>query len=406
MQDQSDAAVARTGIVIVGCGFVADFYGATLALHPELHLVGATDHDSARTERFVMLYGGEPFSSLEKAVGDPRVNVVVNLTNPGSHFAVSRASLEAGKHVYSEKPLAMVLSEAEELVALANRKQLLLSSAPCSLLGRTASVLKEALRRDEIGRVRLVYAELDDGPIHQMHPEEWESPSGTPWPWRDEFAVGCTMEHAGYHLTWLVDLFGPARSVSAFSTCLVPDKPPDLSVEICAPDFSVACIQFESGVVARLTCSIVAPHNHSLRIIGDRGTLSVDECWHFGAPVRIRRFSALSLRADSYTWLARHWLTRLLYGLDGKQHPLSHGGGWRSHIRRHEMDYALGISEMACALREGRTSRLPAALALHVNEIALAIQNSREAGAPVSIRSTMTKTYNSASNGANSFDFH
>ena len=75
-----------------------------------------------------------------------------------------------------------------------------------------------------------------------MHPEEWSSPAGTPWPWRDEFTVGCTIEHASYPLTWLVAMFGPVSSVVAFSTTIVPDKHPNLPHDQCGPDFSVAAI--------------------------------------------------------------------------------------------------------------------------------------------------------------------
>jgi len=344
------------------------------------------DRNAARALAFVSHHGGELFASLETLLADPRVDIILNLTNPENHFVVSRAALEAGKHVYSEKPLAVTLRDAEELVDLAEAKGLILSAAPCSILGESAAALEDALRRQDVGQVRLVYAELDDGPIHQMQPDEWQSPFGTPWPWRDEFTVGCTLEHAGYHLTWLVALFGPARSVTAFSTCLIPDKHPDLPAESCAPDFSVACIAFESGVVARLTCSIVAPHDHSFRVIGDKGELFVDEGWHFGAPVRLRHFSPLSLRADTYAWLARHWLTRTLFGLGGRKLSTSPKGGWRREIKRHEMDYTLGVAEVAAALREGRRSRLSANMALHVTEIMLAIQQATVAGASVALK--------------------
>jgi len=271
-----------------------------------------------------------------------------------------------------------------------------LSSAPCSVLSESAEALREALRREQIGQVRLVYAELDDGPIHIMQPDEWESPNGTPWPWRDEFRVGCTMEHAGYHLTWLVSLFGPARSVTAFARCLAPAKHPDLDPAECAPDFSVACIVFDQGVVARLTCSIVAPHDHSLRIIGDEGELYIDECWHFGAPLRIRRMTSLRLRADTYAWVARHGFTRRLFGLDGTVSSLSPKAGWRRRIRRHEMDYALGVAELAASLRENRPCRLSAELALHVNEIALAIQSATATGASVTMQTTCNPSVQSA----------
>lgn len=385
---RASSGTAPAGIAIVGCGFVADFYAATLPLHPELRLITVTDADPARARRFGGAHRATVHATLDELLADPAVEIVVNLTNPHSHFAVSKAALEAGKHVYSEKPLAMALDQAEALVALAGERGLLLSSAPCGFLGESLQALRKALEAKAIGTVRLAYAEIDDGPIHQMQPDEWASPDGTPWPWRDEFSVGCTIEHAGYHLTWLAALFGPAQSVTAFSKTLVPEKHPAMAAADIAPDFSVACILFRSGVVARLTCSIIAPHDHRLRIIGDEGVLEIDEVWHFGAPLRIRRFDALGLRAESYAWLGRHAFTRWMFGLDGRKSPLSPPSGWRRSLRRHEMDYALGVADLAAAIREKRSPALPAALALHVNEIALAIQNARETGGSTNLRTT------------------
>lgn len=380
------AACRPTGVAFAGCGFVADFYAANLKLHPELKLIGVTDRDPARSARLAGRHACKAYPSLEALLADPEVEIVANLTNPHSHFEISRAALQCGKHVYSEKPLALDLAEAEQLVALADEQRLLLSAAPCSVLSPTAQALRDAIDRGDVGTVRLAYAELDDGAIHRMHPEQWASPAGTPWPWRDEFTVGCTIEHAAYHLTWLVNLFGSAHSVAALSSRLAPAKHPDLPPERSAADFSVACIRFESGVVARLTCSIVAPHDHSLRIVGDDGVLSIDECWHYRTPVRLRRSTPLARRAETYAWIGREGLAARLFGLSGRRSDLSPGASWRSRVRRHEMDYALGIAELAAALRHGRPSRLSAALALHVTEITLAIHQASEHGATVKLK--------------------
>jgi predicted dehydrogenase len=111
-------------IAIVGCGFVADYYLKTLPEHPNLKLLGVMDRDRDRAAKFGTYHSVPVYESLEELLDDKRVDIVVNLTNPSSHFAVSQASLEAGKHVYSEKPLAMELSAAQELVDLAEKKGL------------------------------------------------------------------------------------------------------------------------------------------------------------------------------------------------------------------------------------------------------------------------------------------
>jgi predicted dehydrogenase len=364
---------------IVGCGYVADLYMATLRNHPGLEVVGAYDRDPARARAFAAFHGTHRYASLEAALGDARVELVANLTNPASHLEVTRAALEAGKHVYSEKPLAMRLEDAEALVALAEARGLLLASAPCSVLGEAAQTAWKAVRDGRVGTPRLVYAEIDDGPIPLLDRTRWVSASGAPWPARDEFEVGCTLEHAGYYVTWLTAFFGPARRVSAFSHTVLPDKGVPLSVE--APDFAVASLEFDGGVVARITCSIYADHDHRLRVFGDRGVLTVEEAWDYGAAVRVAPRSSLALR------LARRpALARLVGAGPRRVRParaarLRHGG-------RNRMDFCRGVAELAAAVREGRAPRLSARWSLHVNELVLAMQHPDRHGAPREVRST------------------
>lgn len=281
---------------MVGCGYVADFYVATLANHPTLELAGVTDRDPARASRFAAYHKVCNRGSLDAILADPTIELVVNLTNPRSHYAVSRACLEAGKHVYSEKPLATVWEEALALVELAEARGLQLASAPCTVLGEAAQTLWREVRRGRIGEVRLAYAELDDGMLHRENYRAWVGASGSPWPYRDEFEVGCTIEHAGYYVSWLAAMFGPVESATAFSSCQIPDKAPDGPVE--TPDFSVGVLRFASGVVARLTCGIIGSHDHSLRLFGLDGTLTVRECFNFASPVMARQWTPWSFRRE------------------------------------------------------------------------------------------------------------
>ena len=354
-------------IAIVGCGFVADYYLATLPLHPELQLIGVMDRDRARADHFAERSGVRRYDDLAELLADPDVQLVVNLTNPRSHYEISRAALEAGKHVYSEKPLAMDFEQARALTELAAARGLEIGSAPCSHLSETAQTLWKALRDEVIGKVRLVYAEMDDGMIHLMPYKKWHSESGIPWPYKDEFEVGCTLEHAGYDLTWLVAWFGPVESVTAFASVQIPDKLADETLAMESPDFSVACLQFTNGVVARLTCSIVAPHDHSLKIIGDGGVLYTDDVWDYHSPVYSRKMVTLRRKTFLNPIKRRHKLlqdTVVKIRTRGAQN----------------MDFARGVAELAEAIETGRPSRLGAEFSLHVIEIALAIHYAREQG--------------------------
>lgn len=353
-------------IGIIGCGFVADLYMRSLAAHPQLELIAAADHDPERARAFAHYWQVTVHASLDELLADARIETVVNLTNPDAHYEINRLVLAADRHVYCEKPLAMHYAQALELVELAEARGLQLSAAPCSLLGEAAQTLWRALRDERVGPVRLVYAELDDDYIPLAPYRRWFSESGAPWPAEDEFRVGCTLEHAGYYLSWLAAFFGPAQSVTSFSTVTIDDKGADIPPSS-TPDFSVACIVFESGVVCRLTCSIVAPHDHRLRVVGDRGVLEVDDCWFYRTPVRLRR-----------RWIIRR---RMLLAPIARRLKLARAPGNRSKRRgAAAMDFARGIAELGDALREQRSARLSPRFSLHITELALAIQNAGPEG--------------------------
>jgi predicted dehydrogenase len=388
-------------IAIVGCGYVFDHYMETLPEHPILELAGVFDKNAARLTRVQEYFKVPVYGSLQEVFDDPTVELVVNLTDPDNHFPVSRAALAAGKHVYSEKPLAAELHLAKNLVALAEANGLLISGAPCSLLGEAAQTVWKTIRDGAVGTPKLVYAELDDNPVYLMKPEGWSNESGAPWPYLGEYQVGCTLEHAGYYLTWLCAYFGPAETVTAFSSRVIEAKTPIPLERPDTPDFSVAVIKFSSGVVARLTCSIVAPYDHRLRVIGDEGMVAVDECWQYNAPVKVERFSQLSLNARKSRTVRTTALTWPFFGVHGRKVKLV--GGYRSNVGQRideirsgkrsvpnaalkavkkrelvSMDFFRGPAEMASAIREDRRSALPADFVLHVNEITLAMQQAGE----------------------------
>lgn len=362
-------------VALVGCGYVADFYVRTLGGHPRLGLAGVYDRRPERALALASTHGLRTYPSLEAVLSDREVDIVANLTNPSSHFEVSRAALLAGKHVYSEKPLALGLDRARELVELARSNGLRLAGAPCGVLGEAAQTAWRALRQGRLGKVRLAYAELDDGPIHLMDYQSWRSDSGAPWPYRDEFETGCTLEHAGYYVSWLVAFFGSATRVTAFACTLVSDKGTPLYAP--RPDFTVGCIEFDSGTVARITSGIYAPHDHRLRLFGDEGVMEVRDCWDYGSRVDVLRRTKLGLRAERHPRLAA------LLGLGPRRLGLVRRPPFRLRSRgANQMDFARGLLELAESVGEGRPCRLSAEFSLHVNEIVLALQEAGPGAGP------------------------
>jgi predicted dehydrogenase len=214
--------------------------------------------------------------------------------------------------------------------------------------------------------------------LHRENYQSWLSASGNPWPFQDEFEVGCTLEHAGYYVTWLVSIFGPAESVTSFASCQIPEKSPDASlVPPRTPDVTVGCIRFSSGMVVRLTNSIIATHDHSMRIFGDDGVLRIANAWDFGSPIYLTRWTKWNFRAQRYPRLAR------LVGLGERRQPLVRKPEFHyKTVGSNPIDFSRGIAELAESLQERRPCRLSPAFSLHVNEIVLTLQDPEGMGCP------------------------
>nr|WP_261331958.1 Gfo/Idh/MocA family oxidoreductase [Mameliella sediminis] len=347
---------------MLGCGFVADLYMQSLQVMPGIQVAGVWDIDTARLQTFCAHWNLPARASFDDLLTSAPDALVLNLTNPDAHFETTQACLQAGRHVYSEKPLAMTMDQARALHSLAKDRRLLLASAPCSALGEAAQTLGQALRNQTAGTPRAIYAELDDGFVPQAAYRKWQSQSGAPWPFEDEFRVGCTLEHAGYYLTWLMSWFGSVRTVVAASAETIPDKEGRGPF---APDLSVATLFFENGPVTRLTCSIAAPHNHGIRIVGDKGVLSCDAAWDNAAKVKFARRMTLRRR------LMEHPFPRTLR-IPQPTHPKVKRWGAAA------MNFMLGPAEVLDSLRENRPCRMSNDFALHLTEVTLAIQNAGE----------------------------
>jgi predicted dehydrogenase len=381
---------------IIGTGYVADMYPVTLANHPQVHLSGAWDHNPQNLDGFLGRWPARRYAGLDELLADDSVELVLNLTSPRHHYEVTRRCLEAGKHVYSEKPMAMTTVAAAELAALAAEKGLLLSSAPCSVLSETAQTLWKAVREGLVGRVRLVYANFDDGMIApRQSPWTWQSASGVPWPAKDEFEVGCTYEHAGYVLTWLAAMFGPALRVTSFASCQIPDK--GIPVGQMAPDFTVGCIEFADRIVARVTCGLVAPKDKSFTIIGDEGELFVGNVRNDVGPVLLRssRLTRLQSAILRRTQGLHRWLEARLNWpgpevLFQKNLPLARRPPSHLVSPGKPVDFLRGPAEMADAIRERRPCRLSADFGVHIVEMVEALQHPERFGGRKQMATTFT----------------
>ncbi|MBE3559092.1 MAG: Gfo/Idh/MocA family oxidoreductase [Ktedonobacteraceae bacterium] len=338
-------------IAIVGCGIIANAYAETLKPSPHLRLVGATDLDLSRAQKYVDAHGGRVYSSLDEILADGQVDVVVNLTIQQAHYSVCKQAILAGKHVFSEKPLALIPEEAHELVALAEEKGVRLGCAPVTVLGEAQQTAWKWIREQKLGAVRVVYAEVNWGRIETWHP--------APQPF---YAVGPLFDVGVYPLTILTTIFGPARRLIAAGKVLLPDRVTrdGTPFRVETPDFVTAIIELASGTVVRLTTSFyVGQHSkqRGLEFHGDHGSLYLDD-W---------------VNCDGGLW----------YADSGKEYqPVA---PVKEPYRG--MEWSRGLVEMAEAIAEGRSQRITGVQAAHIVDILSAVKTSYTEGRPVTISS-------------------
>ncbi len=339
-------------VAVIGCGNISRGYAQTMGVQDgKVRLVGAFDVQHDRAEAFAREFGGRAYGGLDDLLCDPHVQAVVNLTFQQTHAEVTRRCLEAGKHVHSEKPLALTPAEASDLVALAQRKAVRLSVAPSTFLGKSQQTAWQAIRHGRLGGVRIVYAEMNHGRIESWHP--------APEPF---YTVGPLFDVGVYPLTLLTAFLGPITQVSGFAEILWPERrdQADKPFRVAAPDWVCGVLKFESGIIGRLTTSFyVGPtKQQGLEFHGDKASLYVASSVESDAAVQFRPFG-------EWTWTDVP-----------PAHPPYAGIEW-----------GRGVSELADALREDRPHQVTGQQGAHVVEVICGILKTAEIGTPVTITS-------------------
>jgi len=342
------------GIGIVGTGNIAGGYARDALTHPEIRLVAATDVDLDRAAAFAAEHSMRAHPTLDDLLADDEVEIVVNLTVHHAHYDVTRRALQAGRHAYSEKPLALRSSEAYELVALARERNLRLGCSPSTFLGEAQQTAARLIRGGRLGAVRAVYAEVNWGRIETWHP--------APAPF---YEVGVLVDVGVYPLTLVTSMLGRARSVRAWGWDLLPVRAAldGTPFRIGSPDLIVVAVELEGGAVLRLTTSFYVGRPAKLRgtieFHGDDASLALGSFQDFDATVEVGAFGA---EYEPVT------LVR----------PPFRGTAW-----------ARGVAEMAAAIAEGRPHRASAEQAAHVVDIVEAASGSMRAdGRPIEVTST------------------
>ncbi|HTI01110.1 MAG TPA: Gfo/Idh/MocA family oxidoreductase [Acidisoma sp.] len=345
---------------IVGCGNISSTYIATLHMFDFVRVKAVTDVVPAAAQARTGEFGVEA-TSLAGMLADPAIDIIINLTSPVAHAEISQAALEAGKHVYSEKPLGITVAEGEGLLALARRKSLRLGGAPDTFLGAGHQLSRRLLDDGVIGQpVAGTALMMIPGHEHwHPNPDFYYQRGGGPM-----------LDVGPYYVTNLITLLGPVRSVFGTEKITRAQRPvlseprrgDIIKVEV--PTHTTGVMEFENGATVTIVTSFdIVKHRHNqVELYGLDGSLVTPDPNNFSGPVELykRGEEAWERVPDDHPY-------------DRPTHD--YAGGLRG----------LGAAEMAHALQHGRPHRVSAELAMHALDVMTGFQRSAESGRTIAI---------------------
>ncbi|MCL6625100.1 MAG: Gfo/Idh/MocA family oxidoreductase [Alicyclobacillus shizuokensis] len=342
---------------VIGCGNISAIYLKNLRKYEHLHVAACADLDLSRAKARAAEFGIDRACTVEELLADPAIDIVVNLTIPAAHADVARQALQAGKHVYGEKPLAISFADGLAVQAAAKSAERRVGSAPATFLGAAQQTCRHVVDAGAIGKpVAGTAFMLCHGHEH-WHPDPafYYQPGGGPL-----FDMG------PYYITALINLLGPVRRVTgsaraSFSERVIRSQPKAGEViQVNTPTHLAAVLDFECGAIVTLVTSFDVWHANvpCIEIYGTEGTLTVPDPNNFGGTPQIRRAGEPQWQPVTLT------------------HPYA------------ENERGLGVADLAEAILQGRTHRANGGLALHVLEVMDAVIRASETGAHVILTTT------------------
>lgn len=344
---------------IIGCGNISAIYLENLKKSPVVEVVAVADLVTERAQARAEEFGIANAYTVDELLGDQEIELVINLTIPGSHASIDLAALEAGKHVYAEKPLATSLQDGKRVVELAKQKGLRAGSAPDTFLGSGVQTAKAAIEAGKIGIPVAATAFMMGGGPEGWHPdpEFFYAPGGGPM-----------LDMGPYYLTALVELLGSIRRISASVGAQIPMRTigsgpkSGQQIQVQTPTHLAGTIDFKQGAIATMITSFDIKAGANLpwiEIYGTEGTLSLPDPNFFNGDVKLRP-------SGSSEWEV---LTPVFESTQNER--------------------GRGVNDMVEAIRSGRKHRANGNLAYHVLEAMYAFEESSISGSHVVLESSL-----------------
>ena len=277
--------MTQLGVGIIGCGNISTTYLKFAPVFKSLSLKAVADIDMDAAQARADEYGVRAHTVSDLLAADD-IDVVVNLTIPAVHYAVTKQILEAGKHAYSEKPLVLTLEEGEDLRALANAKGLRVGSAPDTFLGGAHQQARAIIDSGDVGAIIGGTCHVMGHGMEAWHPNPdfFFQPGGGP-----------VLDMGPYYITNLIQLIGPVKSVAALAKATFKERTianGDRNGEVIpveTPTDIHALLEFENGATVTLGASwdVWANRHGHMELYGEKASIFLPDPNFFGGDVEV-----------------------------------------------------------------------------------------------------------------------
>ncbi len=363
-------AIKKVKVALIGSGMISWTYLNNMIRNFEiLEVVGCSDLIEERSRQRAEEFGIRQMTN-EEIFNDPEIQIVVNTTNPTSHYEVTEQALRAGKHVYTEKMIACTFEEAQRLAALAKEKNLRIGCAPDTMLSGPAQTARKLIDDGFIGEVIGVQALLVRG-MRDWLPRNTE---GNEW----GRGGAMPMDMGAYYMHQMINMLGPVERVAGFGITRNwkmnnPMLPIYGSELISVQHTSVTgALEFKNGVIGNLTVLGEGfAETPRLEVYGTDGILTCADPNTFSGPVYLTRNGSNKKMPIPSTHDYNNYETG-----EPKESFIKPWLGGPPRFR--ECRRGLGVAEMAWAITNDRPHRCSLEVGLHSMEILYGIDQSCE----------------------------
>tara|TARA_B100000965_G_scaffold110568_1_gene91319 strand:- start:1796 stop:2953 length:1158 start_codon:yes stop_codon:yes gene_type:complete len=363
---------------LIGCGHISETYFRAEKYFNNIKIIKCADINHTNAIKCAKAYKIKALS-VKDLLKDQEVEIILNLTIPKAHYQVAKQSLLNGKHVYSEKPMAINFKDGLDLVKIANKKKLYIGNAPDTFLGGGIQKSKELVEKNILGKISLGNAIFAFPGVQSYHPN--------PEPWFAKKEGGPVIDMGPYYLTALVNLLGPAKKVTGSIMEGVkrriigigPKKNKTFKVK--CPTTYLSTIQFENGTIIRLTLSfdVIAHQRNHIELYGSKGSMIVPDPNMFGGSVYV--CNKLGDPWKEYKTNKMHLGKINIRSQSSRANESPTNANYRG----------AGLAEMAYSIENKKINKCNGELSLHVLDIIQSTMKACKTNKPQIIKTTCKK---------------